>query len=135
MLGVLARLFYLTGEDGYRELADGIVATFSGELTRSFFNLATLLNNNELLQTAQQIVIIGERGAADTIGLVGAVHGRSLPNRILSVIPSTDGLPASHPAAGKARVNGQATAYVCRGGTCSLPIMLAANLHQALALG
>ena len=63
LVGVLARLFYLTGEDRYRERADEVIATFSGELNRSFFSLATLLNSNELLQTAQQIVIIGDRAA------------------------------------------------------------------------
>ena len=66
LVGVLARLFYLTGEDRYRARADEVIATFSGELDRSFFSLATLLNSNELLQMAQQIVVIGDRAAADT---------------------------------------------------------------------
>ena len=38
-------------------------------------------------------------------------------------------------AAGKTQANGQATAYVCRGATCSLPITAAAGLSQALAMG
>ena len=44
-------------------------------------------------------------------------------------------LPPQHPAAGKTQVNGQATAYVCRGATCSLPITAPAGLSQALAMG
>jgi len=32
-------------------------------------------------------------------------------------------LPTGHPAAGKTAVRGRATAYVCRGETCSLPVM------------
>jgi uncharacterized protein YyaL (SSP411 family) len=135
LVGVLARLFYLTGEDRYRERADRVIATFSGELNRSFFSLATLLNSNELLQTAQQIIIIGARAAADTRALAAAVFGRSLPNRILSIIAPAQRLPEQHPAAGKAQSNGQATAYVCRGATCSLPITAPTGLSQALAMG
>ena len=135
LVGVLARLFYLTGEERYRDRADRIVASFSGELQRSFFSLATLLNNNELLQAAQQIVIIGARDAADTRALAAAVLGRSLPSRILSIIAPAEQLPPHHPAAGKTQVNGQATAYVCRGATCSLPITAPAGLSQALAIG
>jgi uncharacterized protein YyaL (SSP411 family) len=135
LVGVLARLFYLTGEDRYRERADQVIATFSGELNRSFFSLATLLNSNELLQTAQQIVIIGARAAPDTRALAAAVFGRSLPNRVLSIIAPGERLPEQHPAAGKVQANGQATAYVCRGATCSLPITAPAGLSQALAMG
>jgi hypothetical protein len=135
LVGVLARLFHLTGEDRYRVRADEIVAAFSGELQRNFFSLATLLNNNELLQAAQQIVIIGLRGAADTQALAAAVYGRSLPNRILSIIAPAEQLPPQHPAAGKPQVNSQATAYVCRGTTCSLPITAPGGLSQALAMG
>ena len=135
LVAVLARLYYLTGDERYRARADAIIAAFSGELQRSFFSLATLLNSNELLQTGQQVVIIGAPGADDTRALLAAVHGRSLPNRILSVVAPGHRLPASHPAAGKTQVNGAATAYVCRGVTCSLPIAAAAGLSQALALG
>jgi len=135
LVGVLARLYYLTGEERYRGRADAVVAAFSGELTRSFFSLATLLNSNELLQTGQQIVIIGAPAAADTRALLTAVYGRSLPNRILAIVAPGDRLPAAHPAFGKTQVNGAATAYVCRGTTCSLPITAAAGLSQALALG
>jgi hypothetical protein len=135
VVGLLARLFYLTGEERYRARADEVIAAFSGEVGRNFFALATLLNSNELLQTAQQIVIIGNRAAPDTRALVAAVLGRSLPNRILSLIAPGVQLPASHPAAGKTQANGQATAYVCRGTTCSLPITAPAGLSAALAMG
>jgi hypothetical protein len=135
LLGVLARLFYLTGEDRYRQRADQLSASFSGDLNRSFFTMATLLNSNELLHAAQQIVVVGQRTANDTRALVAAVLGRSLPNRILSVIAPDEKLPDRHPAAGKSQADGRATAYVCHGSTCSLPITAPAGLSQALAMG
>ena len=66
MVGVLARLFYVTGNAAYREKADRIIAAFSGELNRNFFGLCTLLNQNELLQTALQAVLVGPADSAET---------------------------------------------------------------------
>jgi uncharacterized protein YyaL (SSP411 family) len=135
LVGVLARLWYLTGKTQYRERAEAVIAAFSGELSRHFFSLATLLNGNELSQSAQQIVVIGDRSGTDTRALVEAVYGRSLPNRVLSVIAPDGVLPAGHPAAGKTQAQGRATAYVCHGSTCSLPITAPAGLSQALTIG
>ena len=61
LVGVLTRLAILTGEEAYRRRAEAIVETFSGEVARNFFPLATLLNNVELLEKPLQIVIVGER--------------------------------------------------------------------------
>jgi len=135
MVGVLARLHHLTGETTYRDRADALVAAFAGEIGRNVFPLATLLNNNELLQNALQVVIVGRRGEDDTEALLQALAGRSLPNRVLTVLPPGESLPPNHPAAGKPQIDGRATAYVCRGPTCSLPIAEPGGLGQALALG
>jgi uncharacterized protein len=134
MVGVLARLFHLTGKTPYRERAEAIVTTFSGELQRNFFPLATLINGNEILQNALQIVIRGKRDDHATAALLRAVHDVGLPNLVLSVVAPDDALPAAHPAAGKTMSGGRATAYVCAGPVCSLPIAdpiaLAADLRQ-----
>ncbi|MGH6928075.1 MAG: thioredoxin domain-containing protein, partial [Dongiaceae bacterium] len=135
LLGVLAHLFYLIGDDRYRERAHRLTAAFSGDLNRTFFAMATMLNSNEILHSAQQIVIVGARTAGDTRALLAAVLGRSLPNRVLSIIAPGEKLPDRHPAAGKMQAGGQATAYVCRGTTCSLPITAPSGLSQALAMG
>ena len=140
ILAVLARLFYLTGRPAYRERADALVAAFSGELTRNFFPLTSLLNGAELLERAVQVVIVGTRGEAGADALIGAVTELCLPNRVLQVIGPGDELPPDHPAAGKGQVDGpdnepRATAYVCHGPSCSLPITEAAALTEALAGG
>jgi uncharacterized protein YyaL (SSP411 family) len=138
ILGVLARLFYLTGKPAYRARADAVAAAFSGELARNFFPLATLLNAAELLMRADQVVIVGTRGTPGTDALIGAATERCLPNRLLQVIAPGEVLPAGHPAAGKGQKDGpdnkpRPTAYVCHGASCSLPITEPASL--ALALG
>ena len=134
MVGVLARLHHLTGEAGYRTRAEAIVDAFSGELRRNLFPLASLLNAAELLESALQIVIVGDPASPAARALIGAVHGVSLPNRILSLVADGNALPAGHPAFGKTAPAGGAAAFVCHGQVCSLPIGDAAGLAQALAL-
>ncbi|MEO3427848.1 thioredoxin domain-containing protein [Pelagibius sp. CAU 1746] len=133
ILAVLARLFYLTGKAAYRERAEALATAFSGELLRNFFPLASLLNGAEILENALQIVIVGPRGAAETDTLVETVTRHCLPNRVLQVLSPEDDLPPGHPAAGKGQAGGKATAYVCRGPNCSLPMTDADALAEALA--
>ena len=132
MVGVLARLYFLTGEAAYRERAEALVKAFSGELERNFAPLATLANGSELLRRAVQIVVVGARQAAETGALLDAVFATSLPNRVLSVLEPGAALPAGHPAADKGLHEGRATAYVCVGPVCSLPLTEAAGLRAAL---
>ncbi|MCG8695549.1 MAG: thioredoxin domain-containing protein, partial [Minwuiales bacterium] len=121
MLGVLARLWYLTGKAEHRKRADDLVAAFAGELRRNFFPLTTYLNAFDLFDNAVQVVIIGDRAEPDTQALLRATYTVSAPNRVLAVIGADADLPDSHPAKGKTQVDGKATAYVCVGTTCSLP--------------
>jgi uncharacterized protein YyaL (SSP411 family) len=133
LAGVFARLYYLTGDDAYRRDAEPLVSAFSGELSRNFFPLATLINGNEVLLRAVQVVIIGERAEPAAAALVAAAHRVCAPLRVLQVIAPGDSLPESHPAHGKTQTGGLPTAYVCRGTTCSLPITEPGELSQALS--
>ncbi|SMH55692.1 thioredoxin domain-containing protein [Azospirillum agricola] len=132
MLAVLATLFHRTGEESYRKRAEALAAAFSGELNRNFFPLPTFLNAVERLHAPLQIVIVGPPGAAETEALRRTVLERSLPNRILTLLPPGADLPAGHPAQGKGMRDGRATAYVCAGMTCSAPVTTPADLAAAL---
>ena len=133
-MAVLARLHYLTGSPAYRERAEALAAAFSGELGRNPLPLSTFLNGCEVLQRAVQIVVVGAREAADTQALLRAIYDTCLPDRILRTIAPGQALPAGHPAAGKGQLDGRATAYVCRGTSCSLPLTDARELSVALAI-
>jgi uncharacterized protein YyaL (SSP411 family) len=76
--------------------------------------------------------VVGER--ADAADLLRAVHEVSLPNLVLSVVAPDADLPPGHPAAGKGKIEGKATVYLCRGGTCSPPLTERAALKKALAM-
>ena len=132
LLGALARLYYLTGKDAYRARAEALLRAFSGELNRNFFPLSTLLNGSELLQAAVQVVVVGQRDSEDTQRLLGAAQEICQPNLVLRSAAPGEALPEGHPAAGKGQLDGKATAYVCRGTTCSLPISDPLELAKAL---
>ncbi|MCG8359795.1 MAG: thioredoxin domain-containing protein [Kiloniellales bacterium] len=132
---VLARLYLLTGEAAYRDRAEAVIGAFAGEVNRNFFPLSTLINSSELLRNALQIVIVGDRSADDARALLQAVRRQSLPNLVLQTVPAGEALPDGHPAAGKGQTDGAATAYVCRGMTCSLPITDPPELGAAIQAG
>ncbi len=133
MVFALARLSYLTGSNAYRLQATTTIAALEVEAMKSFPHGATLLNAYELFETAVQIVIVGTRGDSDTETLLRVVLSTSLPNLVLDVVPDSATLHQAHPAYGKTRLNGQATAYVCRGPVCSPPQTTLEGLQQLLA--
>jgi uncharacterized protein YyaL (SSP411 family) len=100
---------------------------------RYSFAHASLLNAAELLAKAVQIVVIGRRGEAETDALLRAVFAQNLPNRVLTVVTPGTALPPLHPAHGKQQVANRATAYVCEGPVCSLPLSDPATLAADLA--
>ncbi len=134
LAGVFARLFYLTGESPWRDRADRLISGFSGELERSIFPFATLLNANELIQQAVQLAIVGTTGDGATDVLVAAAQEVSLPDLVVQVVGPETALPDGHPAQGKGQSDGRATAYVCRGATCTLPITDPAALAAELRI-
>jgi uncharacterized protein YyaL (SSP411 family) len=123
MVGVLTRLAILTGEDAYRRRAEAVIETFSGEVARNFFPLATLINNAELAMKPMQIVLVGKADDTAFAELRRAVYRVSLPTRIILAVPPGTNLRADHPAHGKGLVEGRPAAYVCEGPVCSLPLI------------
>ena len=134
----LVRLFYLTGEAEFRTRAEAIIAVFAHEARGNAIGLASLVGAADLLARAVQVVIVGgDTSGGDTSGVddlrTAAFHAPE-PNRI--VIPVSGGAAAlgpDHPAAGKTATGGKATAYVCRGQTCTAPITQAPELARELA--
>ena len=133
MAEVLARLFYLTGEDRYRDRALALFRAIAARDPARMANQPTLLNAFELLEAAQQVVIIGERDDPATAKLRRAVFDAGLAGRIVVQLEPGADLPDGHPAKGKNRIDGKPTAYVCRGPVCGLPVTAAEDLAASLA--
>ena len=134
MLEVLARLYYATGDKTYNETLNALINAFAGELQSNFLQMGTFANGIEFCMNALQIVIVGPQADPRTIDLSNAVLGRSVPNKIVTIISPDEELPEGHPARGKTMENGQPTAYICRGTLCSAPITSAVNLSQVLLM-
>jgi hypothetical protein len=132
MVGVLARLFLLTGETAYRDRAEAIAAAFAGDVNQNPFAHAVLINNLDLLNAGVQTVIVGEPHDDATGALIAAAQDICVPNLLLSRIAPDAALPPGHPAHGKGQTSGKSTAYVCQGPVCSLPITDPEALRTAL---
>ncbi len=132
MVGVLARLWHLTGEDSYRERAEAIVATFARDIANNSSGHAVMVLNLDLLERALLVAIVGERGDEATDALIREVWTSGNMDTVLCVIAPGQSLPSGHPAHGKGQVDGMPSAYVCRGQVCSLPVTDAACLGELL---
>ncbi|TQV79976.1 thioredoxin domain-containing protein [Denitrobaculum tricleocarpae] len=122
MVAVLTQLFHLTGNDAYRERAEQLVTSFTGELERNFFPLSTLLNGAEFLQSSQQLVIVKRPNSNDEEVFIDVLRDLSLPNAVFQVISGDESLPETHPAHGKGLVDGKPAVYLCQNQSCSLPM-------------
>ncbi len=133
LAAVLTRLYYLTGDDDYRQAAQATLDAFAGDVRNNLFSHGTLLNAAELLEKGLQIVVIGAKDASDTKSLRRVISRTDLPNKIVTLLEPGTALPPSHPAAGKTAQGNAATVYVCEGSRCSLPITDPSALTADLA--
>jgi len=122
----LLRLWQLTDRALWRERADGTFHALSPRLTRSGGALPQLLAALGYARSRpRQVVIAGDRNAADTVAMLRLVHERFMPNRILLVAdggPSQAQLTPLVPfLEGMTRRDGRATIYVCENYACRLP--------------
>ena len=134
MLGVLSRLHMATADVAYGDRGTKLIQGFANEVTRAFLSSGTFLNGMEFHATNLEIVVMGPVDNQKTMELIGAVQGRSLPNRLLLVVPPDQRLPEGHIARDKTMFNGNPTAYVCQRGQVSAPINNPVALSQMLQL-
>ncbi|HEY1722600.1 MAG TPA: thioredoxin domain-containing protein [Magnetospirillaceae bacterium] len=124
-----ARLFHITGDDTYRQRAETTVTAFTGEIGRQFPSMGALLNAWELLTNAVRVTIIGADGDADRAALLRVAAASGDPNLVIVHLAPGAVLPKGYPPVKP----GPATAIVCRGQSCSLPLMTPEALQRALS--
>jgi uncharacterized protein len=122
LVGVFARLWVLTGDARWHDKALKQVGAFAGELESNFFPLMSLLNGYETVQSAVELVIVGDSFSPQTEALRRAVYTRSLPDKIVRRLAPAAMLPPEHPAHGKGLVGGRPALYVCRNLSCEPPV-------------
>ena len=133
MVEVLARLYFLTGEEAYRARAEALVRLFSGDNPQYLLSVPGLLGAAEILQRSLQVVIVGDPDDAATVAFREAVFDTPSPLLMLLMRQPNSPLAETHPASGKGLVDGRPAAYVCIGTTCSPPLVEAEDLRRHLA--
>jgi uncharacterized protein len=121
----LQRLSHFTSDDSYSRLGVGILRLMRDAMVRSPSGFGHLLGAVDFyVSSPAEIVIVGETKAADTTALIERVHEHFRPNKVLICAPEADdrarrAIPLLE---GRSRLDGRATAYVCRNGACKIPV-------------
>jgi uncharacterized protein len=131
MVSNLMALYLWTGEERYRDRAEGIVRGFSGAVSRNVFSHTGLLTGViDLLAPAQIVIVVPEGG--DARELRRALANLSVPGAVVQEVGEGDSIAANSPAHGKTSIGGKPTAYVCIGPQCSMPVTEPAALVETV---
>jgi uncharacterized protein YyaL (SSP411 family) len=117
-LTALVRLAGLTGDASWLARADKLLGAVAPSVRTSFVGHAGILNAFELRLRAKEIVTAGPKRAE----LYAAALSVPFVGRIVMDLDRPEVLPAGHPAKAQAETAGEAAAFVCSAGTCSLPV-------------
>jgi uncharacterized protein YyaL (SSP411 family) len=128
------RLSILAGEPHWRARAEEVLGRLSSAMLGDIFSTAALATALDFAIGAVEVVLIVPKDT-DADALRRVVFESSDPRVVLFETESTADLPVDHPAAGKPAVAGLPTAWVCREGTCGLPVTEPAPLRVLLETG
>lgn len=133
LVGVLARLAYLTGTSDDRERAERILNAFAGIIAQQPIGHCTLLSGSLLLDRPVQVVVIGDADDPERQAMHDVALGAPVPEIVVQTFGCDETPGEGHPAAGKRAENERATAYVCVDRTCRLPVTTVDALREELA--
>ena len=134
---VLLRLAVIT-DDGDMELRASAALRGVRQLMMTFPTAAGnwLGALDFYLSRPKEIVIVGERGDADTDALLSEVHRHYTPNRVLLGASEGDDADSGLPLLmERHKIDGMPTAYVCENYVCQLPVTDAKAFARQLASG
>jgi hypothetical protein len=132
----LLRLAQMTDRQDLRESAERTLAAFASRINSMPSGVPQMLVAYEFsLSTPKQIILVGDRSAAESREMLHVLHERFMPDRIVlfvddssrktlaGYLPVIDTMIADH---------GKATAYVCENYTCKLPTADAGKFAELL---
>jgi uncharacterized protein len=128
---VLVRLAALTGESRYREAADAAIATVTPFLARYPTGFANWLSAAHLaVEGIDELAIVGDQADPQTQHLVvaGYAAARGAGCNLVVAVSAKPDASAVPLIAGRTRIDGRPTAYLCRNFACRLPVTDAAAL-------
>jgi hypothetical protein len=131
----LLGLHALTGEARYLERAERTLRAFCApamEHPMGFGNMVCALD--AYVHGPTEVVVVAREGDPGVEPLLRAVHATYVPDlAVARVEPGSAAGPGIGEAVRREAKEGRATAYVCRGRTCSPPVTAPEELRAALA--
>jgi uncharacterized protein YyaL (SSP411 family) len=121
---VLLRLWALTGESRYEEIARTVFESMGELMAQHAVGIGNLLDALELyLAPPREVAIVGDPVAAETRQLIAVLNHGYQPDVVAALAAPSDeaALRAIPLLRDRPLVNGQPAAYVCRQFTCELP--------------
>ena len=126
----LLRLAVVTGQDAWRaqadRLFDGVVPLAADNI---FMHLA-LFNALDLRLRAAEIIVVGKGRGAEAF--IAAALALPALDRIVLRAPTAHALPPSHAAQEMIKAAQEASAFVCVGERCSLPVTEPARIAEVV---
>ncbi len=127
------RLYYFSGEGRFMERAEETLRHEGSKFDCSPYSHASYLTALDFyLRKPDEILLVRKKGQAiDAFRPV--LFQQYLPNKVV-MLKTEDEVSGLAPelTAGRKTVNGRLTAYVCRDGTCSLPVTESRALNELL---
>jgi uncharacterized protein YyaL (SSP411 family) len=117
-LSAVVRLGGLTGEARWLARADELFSALEAAARSNFVGHAGILNALDFRLRTTDIVTAGPGRTA----LYEAALGVPYTGRVVVDIDRPDEIPEGHPAKAQLALAGGAAAFICSGGTCSLPV-------------
>jgi hypothetical protein len=130
---VLLKMSLYTGNQRYWKIAESAVSSMQQTMPQAPTNFGQwLIAASFILGEPQELAIIGEQDAIDTVQLVNVTRNAYRPNLIVASGSEADNQEIAL-LAQRLMVNGRATAYLCRRFVCKAPVTEPEELEQLLA--
>ena len=131
---VLLRLAVITGDSELRRRAAESLRSVRELMSRVPAGAGHWLGALDLyLSSPREIALIGEPAAEATKVLAAEVYREYIPNRVFVGTDDAETPPSGIPLlAGRGRIDGAPTAYVCRNYVCGLPVTTPSDLARQL---
>jgi uncharacterized protein YyaL (SSP411 family) len=125
----LVRLAVFTGDSAYGEMGSRVMKVFSEDVQRApAAHTFLLLGVDFAVGPAYNVILVGAADDEGVRSMLNALREAYLPNMVVSLRqPSKAGL-------GYEKIEGKATAYVCRDQTCMPPTNKAEKMLELLGL-
>ena len=130
MLHLLPRLFLLTGDASYAEMASRLSSAFGKDAQARPISHTTWLSALETSAHPISAVLVAKEG--EERPFQSAVASVSFPDMLFLKVAPDEALPQNHPASGKGLVAGRAAVYICVGARCALPLTDGQAFRKAL---